>query len=177
MPTKNTKKETLTALRDSLIIRKKLTQLVKVLSLQSQKRLEKLEDELHNARDEEQQLKAREAIREEKFNDWLILQECERVNNKGAELMDTLRTANTIYPDYMSEYEERRVLMGRAMGACNVLQDELQYIADSVYADKNKFTPLVLEIEALFNSIRALRQADNRFLKTLKDKTGAAESV
>ncbi len=56
-----------------MIIRKKLTQLVKVLSLQSQKRLEKLEDELHNARDEEQQLKAREAIREEKFNDWLIL--------------------------------------------------------------------------------------------------------
>lgn len=29
--------------------------------------------------------------------------------------------------------------------------------------------PIVLEVEALFNMIKALRQSDNRFLKHLKD--------
>ena len=32
-----------------------------------------------------------------------------------------LRTANTIWPTYMSEYTERRNYMNRAMAACNVL--------------------------------------------------------
>lgn len=38
-----------------------------------------------------------------------------------------LRIANTIFPTYMSEYEERRLEMDRAMSCCNALQDELQY--------------------------------------------------
>ena len=52
---------------------------------------------------------------------------------------------------------------------CNKLQDELQYIAESLPADKNKYMDIVLEVEALFNMIKALRQSDNRFLKHLKD--------
>ena len=60
--------------------------------------------------------------------------------------------------------------MDRALAMCNVLQDELQYIAEAVYADKNKFTALMLEIEALFNKIKRVRQADNRFLKNIKER-------
>lgn len=35
-----------------------------------------------------------------------------------------LRIANTIFPSYMSEFEERRLEMDRAMACCNALQDE-----------------------------------------------------
>ena len=87
----------------------------------------------------------------------------------AAELSGNLRSANTIWPTYMAEFTERRVFMDRALAACNVLQDKLQYIAEAVYADKNKFTALVLEIEALFKKIKSVRQADNRFLKEIKD--------
>ena len=59
--------------------------------------------------------------------------------------------------------------MNKAMAACNVLQDELQYTAEAVYADKNKFTALILDIAALFKKIKSVRQADNRFLKQLND--------
>ncbi len=55
--------------------------------------------------------------------------------------------------------------MDRALGACYSLLDELQYIAEEVYTDKNKFTPLALEIDTLFKRIKNLRQADNRFIK------------
>lgn len=163
------KNESFEALRDALIVRKKVTEVLKVLALQSQKRLENLEEILTKATTDEEILKAKGAIREERFNFWLIKEECRTVAVKGAELTGSLRTANTIWPTYMSEYTERRVYMDRAMAACNVLQDELQYIAESVYADKNKFTALVLEIETLFKKIKSVRQADNRFLKELKD--------
>lgn len=49
-----------------------------------------------------------------------------------------------------------------------MLQDELQYIAEVLPADKNKYTGIVLEIEHLFNTIKGLRQSDNRFKKHLK---------
>lgn len=79
-----------------------------------------------------------------------------------------LRIANTIFPTYMSEFEERRIEMDRAMSCCNALQDELQYVGECLYADLNKYTNLVLLIQQEFNMIKALRQSDNRFLKNIK---------
>lgn len=79
-----------------------------------------------------------------------------------------LRIANTIFPTYMSEFEERRIEMDRAMACCNALQDELQYAGECLYADLNKYMNLVLEIQKEFNMIKSLRQTDNRFLKNIK---------
>lgn len=79
-----------------------------------------------------------------------------------------LRIANTIFPTYMTEFEERRIEMDRAMSCCNALQDELQYIGECLYADLNRYTNLVLLIQQEFNMIKALRQSDNRFLKNIK---------
>lgn len=68
----------------------------------------------------------------------------------------------------MSEFEERRLEMDRALVCCNKLQDELQYIAETLPADKNRYMAIVLEVEKEFEMIKALRQSDNRFLKHLK---------
>lgn len=80
-----------------------------------------------------------------------------------------LRAANTIWPTYMNEFLERRLEMDRAMECCNQLQDELQYIAEVLPADKNKYTGIVLDVQAEFETIKALRQSDNRFLKKIKE--------
>lgn len=79
-----------------------------------------------------------------------------------------LRIANTIFPTYLSEFEERRIEMDRAMSCCNALQDELQYVGECLYADLNRYTSLVLLIQQEFNMIKVLRQSDNRFLKNIK---------
>ena len=60
--------------------------------------------------------------------------------------------------------------MDKALECCNRLQDELQYLVETLPADINKYTAIVREIDAEFNLIKALRQSDNRFLKHLKDK-------
>ena len=70
----------------------------------------------------------------------------------------------------MSEFEERRLEMDKAMECCNALQDELQYAGECLYADLNRYTHLVLEIQKEFNMIKSLRQADNRFLKNINSK-------
>ena len=102
--------------------------------------------------------------------DWLIAKERDRVLDLTRGISAHLRAANTIWPDYMVEFTERRLQMDKALEYCNMLQDELQAIVEMVPADKNRYTQYVLRIEKIFNMIKKLRQKDNRFLKTIKDR-------
>ena len=77
--------------------------------------------------------------------------------------------ANTIYPTYKCEFNERRLELDKALESCNELQDELQYAGECLYADLNKYIDLVLLIKEEFNKIKKLRQSDNRFLNNLRD--------
>lgn len=97
-----------------------------------------------------------------------ILRITDKVINSACGINEHLRIANTIFPTYMSEFEERRLELDRAMSCCNVLQDELQYAGECLYADLNRFTSLVMEVQKEFNMIKKLRQTDNRFLKDIK---------
>ncbi len=155
------KADGLDALRDAIIIRKRVTELLKVLYLQTKKRLEQLGLNASENADK---------IREDFFNLWLIQEESRIIANCASDISGNIRTANSIWPVYMAEFAERRVYMDRAMACCNKLQDELQYIAEAIYADKNKFTALVLEIQKLFSKVKSIRQADNRFLKDIKGR-------
>ena len=169
MSRNSNKNDGLIALDDALTVRMKVTERLKTLDKQSRKKLDALEEALAKAKTDEEIQKAKEALWEEQFNYRQIDDERHRVNIVGASLTGSLREANTIFPDtklpsVVGEVTERRLLLDKAMGACNVLQDELNIIAESVYADKNKFTPIMLEIKTLFRKIRSIRQADNRFL-------------
>ncbi len=108
---------------------------------------------------------------EDNFSSWFIMRERDRVADFVQGITEHLRAANTIYPTYMNEFEERRLEMDRALMCCNKLQDELQYIAETLPADKNKFMNIVLEANDVFNMIKALRQSDNRFLKKINKST------
>lgn len=129
----------------------------------------KIEEKINNrikGLDEKEQIRIKENMYKFYRN------QINRVSNNVVELATGisrhLRIANTIFPTYMSEFEERRLEMDRAMACCNALQDELQYAGEYLYADLNKYMNLVLEIQKEFNMIKSLRQTDNRFLKNIK---------
>ena len=105
---------------------------------------------------------------EDSFSSWFIKRERDRVADFCQGITEHLRAANTIWPTYMNEFEERRLEMDRALVCCNKLQDELQYIAETLPADKNKYMNIVLDIQNLFEKIKALRHSDNRFLKKIE---------
>ena len=123
--------------------------------------------------DDEERAEMSKTIREveDDFDCWFIKRERDRVADFCQGISEHLRAANTIYPDpknpaYEAEVTERRIEMDRALICCNKLQDELQYIAEVLPADKNKFMNIVLEIQDEFNIIKKLRQSDNRFRKS-----------
>lgn len=105
---------------------------------------------------------------EEDFDSWFIMRERDHIADLCRGICLHLRAANTIWPTYMSEFQERRLELDRAMMHCNMLQDELQYLMETLPADANRYTPIVLDVAKLFNVIKALRQSDNRFLKHIK---------
>ena len=90
---------------------------------------------------------------EEDFDVWFIKRERDKVADLCEGIAHHLRKANTIWPDYMAEFTERRLELDRAMECCNALQDELQYISEILPADKNKYMAIVLEVETEFNWI------------------------
>ena len=75
---------------------------------------------------------------------------------------------NHIFPSgdsLMEEYKERRLHLDRAIGHLYVLIQELQYIADILPCDKNKYEGISEEIEKEISLMKGVRKATNKFLK------------
>ena len=123
-----------------------------------------------HVQDAEEREKMSKAIREleDGFDSCFVKRERDCVAYFCQGITEHLRAANAIWPATMSEYEERRLEIDRALVCCAKLQDELQYIAETMPADKNKYMNIVLEIDAEAGLLRAFRKADNRFREKLK---------
>lgn len=153
-------------------LRRRITQELLLSFGYSQK---KLEAHVHKAteyiKDKEERKAAEEALQamKEDFSCWLIQDERADIAMATREISRHLRMANTIFPQYYDEYLERRLELDRAREWCNALQDELQYIAEQLPADKNRYMGIVLDVEEIFNKIGALRSSDNRFLDKIPD--------
>ena len=61
-------------------------------------------------------------------NVWFITKERDTVLDLCQGISRQLRMGNTVFPEYYSEFIERRLQLDRAMEYCNALQDELQFI-------------------------------------------------
>lgn len=127
--------------------------------------------------DPEERKEMAKKVREiaENFDVWFIMRERDRVANYTQGITEHLRAGNCIWPTNPMEFQERRLEMDRALECCVKLQDELQFIAETLPTDKNKFCSIVLELDKEVKLIKGLRQADNRFLKELKFKKNAKE--
>lgn len=174
------KKSDLQALSNALAIRKRITQELLLLFGYSQKKLDAhIKGIVKDVAGPEEYEAMTKEIRDvyETFGIWLIQRERERIEEFSAAIVEHLVAADTIFPQYMDEFTERRVEWDRALEACNKLRCELQYIAETLPADKNKYMKIVLEIEKEYRAIKALRQSDNRFLEKLKDYVPSKEDA
>ena len=161
----------LEALHKGYELRRKITAELMASFGYSQKKLEEhIRKMTSHVQDPEEREKMSKVIREVEDDaaSWFIKRERNRIADFCQGITEHLRAANTIWPTNMSEFEERRLEMDRALVCCNQLQDELQYIAETLPADKNKYMNIVLEVQAEFDMIKKLRQSDNRFLKTIR---------
>ena len=90
------------------------------------------------------------------------------------ELTDTLlyhiKIANSIYPTCMTEWEERRTSMGKAIGTCYAILTHLHRIMMRLRIGDNKYVNDITNIERMINSLKAWRKSDNRLKTTLENK-------
>ena len=86
------------------------------------------------------------------------------------EILYHIKIANSIYPTCMAEWEERRLSIGKAVGACYAILTNLQRIMVRLRIHDNKYTLDVKNIIRMINSLKAWRKSDNRLKSSLVSK-------
>lgn len=81
-----------------------------------------------------------------------------------------ITAANSIYPTNESEYYDRRNYQNHAIGNCEQLLQEMQYIISVIPVDVNKFMPYTKMIVKEIQLLKGWRKSDNRILKSIRAK-------
>lgn len=84
------------------------------------------------------------------------------------DLLYYIKIANSIYPQCLAEWEERRVSMGKAIGSCYAILTNLQRVMIRLRIPDNKYTEDILNIERMINSLKAWRKSDNKLKSRLE---------
>ena len=112
----------------------------------------------------------------EAFQYWFIDHECNKVIEIMQRIVQEFEWGNSIFPTQgpalLMEYCERRKHLTDAAGLCNVLKQEIQYIAETLPVDKNKYDRFSEACEYQISLIKGVRQAGNKFLKAKGHGTG-----
>ena len=70
----------------------------------------------------------------------------------------------------MTEWEERRTSMGKAIGTCYAILTHLHRIMMRLRIGDNKYVNDITNIERMINSLKAWRKSDNKLKTTLENK-------
>ena len=81
-------------------------------------------------------------------------------------LLYYIKMANSIYPQCMTEYEERRVLMGKAIGTCYSILTNYQRVMRRLRIPDGKYSVEIKNLMRMINSLKSWRKSDNK----IKDK-------
>lgn len=99
---------------------------------------------------------------------WLIEKERSFFMDICRELMKNIVKANSIYPVNISEYYLRRNHQNKAIGNCEDLLQEMQYVISVVPVNAQKYMPYVEIIEREIALLKGWRKSDNKILEKIK---------
>ena len=108
----------------------------------------------------------------ESYPDWLIDKFRESIMDILRDLAMNIRAANDIYPGEqypanMREYEQRRLYQDKAIGNCNQLCEELQYVMSVIPVDAQKYMPYIGIIEKEMALLKGWRKSDNKIYRRI----------
>ena len=115
-------------------------------------------------------------VEHEFFADGLLAQKnrvfldirCRTLEDLTDKLLYYIKIANSIYPKCITEWEERRTSMGKAIGCCYAILTNLQRILTRLRVPDNRYVDYIKTIERMINSLKAWRQSDWK----MRDKLG-----
>lgn len=95
---------------------------------------------------------------------------CRSLEELTDNLLYHIKIANSIYPTCMTEWEERRTSIGKAIGTCYAILTHYQRIMMRLRIPDNKYVGEIENIARMINSLKAWRKSDNKLRKTLEDR-------
>ena len=115
--------------------------------------------------------------RHDSFYDMVIAKESDVVMGIWRSISSEFEMGNSIFPSgeaLIEEYKERRLHFDRCIGYLHALRLELQFIAETLPVDKNKYDRLADRIKNLVAMVKGVRQSSNRFLSPKAKKGGGS---
>ena len=86
------------------------------------------------------------------------------------DLLYHIKIANSIYPTCMTEWEERRVEIDKAIGTCYAILTHYQRVMIRLRVPDTKYTLDIENISRMINSLKAWRKSDNKLKSQLVSK-------
>ena len=105
----------------------------------------------------------------EEYPAWLIDKMRNNIMNILHNMIMNITQANTIYPVCESEFYDRRNFQNHAIGNCEQLLQEMQYIISIIPVDAQKYMRYVDTIEKEIALLKGWRKSDNKILKKIKE--------
>ena len=101
------------------------------------------------------------------YPEWLIEDFRDTIITILRNMRMNIRMANSIYITTRAEYDERRNCWNRAIGSCQQLLEEMQFVIETLPVDAEKFMRYVGMIEKEINLLKGVRKSDNKILGRL----------
>ena len=109
----------------------------------------------------------------EEYPAWLIDKMRNNIMNILHNMIMNITQANTIYPVCESEFYDRRNFQNHAIGNCEQLLQEMQYIISIIPVDAQKYIRYVEMIEKEIALLKGWRKSDNKILKKIRENEAA----
>ena len=106
---------------------------------------------------------------EAKLPAWWIDKERTNLMEICHRMVMNITQANTIYPMHESKFYDRRNFQNHAIGNCEQLLQEMQYIISIVPVDAQKYMRYVDMIEKEIALLKGWRKSDNKILKRIQE--------
>ena len=113
---------------------------------------------------------AKNKERYEAFIEWFIPAEQKSILNLCRNMIHEIFLANEIYPQYLCECDERRLHQDLAIGYCENLIQELQYVITTLHVNIEKYETITKMIVHEQNLIKGWRKSDNKVRKKILEK-------
>lgn len=113
---------------------------------------------------------AKNKERYEAFIEWFIPDEQKSILNLCRNMIHEIFLANEIYPQHLCECDERRLHQDLAIGYCENLIQELQYVITTLRVNIEKYETITKMIVHEQQLIKGWRKSDNKVRKKILEK-------
>ena len=94
---------------------------------------------------------------------------CRTLEELTDKLLYHIKIANSIYPTCMTEWEERRTSIGKAIGVCFAILTHYHRIMMRLRIADNKYVDDISLISRMINSLKAWRKSGNKLKASLEN--------